>query len=133
MQIDRINRERIKNLKEELEGTWEPKTGTVYPALKSLAKKGYISIDVEMVQYLGEQLGEYPLVAANKIDKGNDPEIMENLEAFIMSLTEGEPEKAIGYIYPVSAKKGVGVGELKNQLVSRLYRKGFKDPFEYRR
>jgi len=98
-----------------------------------LAKKGYISIDVEMVQYLGEQLGEYPLVAANKIDKGNDPEIMENLEAFIMSLTEGEPEKAIGYIYPVSAKKGVGVGELKNQLVSRLYRKGFKDPFEYRR
>ena len=34
--------EMIKNLKEELEGTWEPKTGTVYPALKSLAKKGYI-------------------------------------------------------------------------------------------
>jgi hypothetical protein len=58
---------------------------------------------------------------------------MENLESFILSLTEGEPEKAIGYIYPVSAKKGVGVGELKNQLVSRLYRKGFSDPFEYRR
>ena len=34
--------EMIKNLKEELEGTWEPKTGTVYPALKSLEKKGYI-------------------------------------------------------------------------------------------
>ena len=25
-----------------LDGTWEPKTGTVYPALKSLEKKGYI-------------------------------------------------------------------------------------------
>ena len=98
-----------------------------------LAKKGYISIDVEMIQYLGKQLGEYPLVAANKIDKGNDETVMENLEAFILSLTEGEPEKAIGYIYPVSVKKGVGVGELKNQLVSKLYRKGFKDPFEYLR
>ena len=96
-----------------------------------LAKKGYISLDVEMVQYLGEELGEYPLVAANKIDKGSDAVIMENLEAFIMSLTDGEPEKALGYIYPVSSKKGVGVGELKNKLVSKLYRKGFSNPFEY--
>ena len=34
--------EMLKTLKEEFEGTWEPKTGTVYPALKSLTKKGYI-------------------------------------------------------------------------------------------
>jgi DNA-binding PadR family transcriptional regulator len=34
--------EMLKNLKEEFDGTWEPKTGTVYPALKSLEKKGYI-------------------------------------------------------------------------------------------
>jgi DNA-binding PadR family transcriptional regulator len=34
--------EMLKTLKEEFEGTWEPKTGTVYPALKSLEKKGYI-------------------------------------------------------------------------------------------
>lgn len=98
-----------------------------------LAKKGFISFDVEMIQYLEGQLGEYPFVAANKIDKGNDKEIMENLEAFIMSLTNGEPEIASGYIYPVSAKNNVGIGELKNQLVSKLYKKGFKTPFEYLR
>lgn len=34
--------EMLKTLKEEFQGTWEPKTGTVYPALKSLEKKGYI-------------------------------------------------------------------------------------------
>ena len=34
--------EMLKTLKEEFEGTWEPKTGTVYPALKSLTKKGFI-------------------------------------------------------------------------------------------
>ena len=34
--------EMLKTLKEEFKGTWEPKTGTVYPALKSLTKKGYI-------------------------------------------------------------------------------------------
>ena len=34
--------EMLKKLKEEFEGIWEPRTGTVYPALKSLEKKGYI-------------------------------------------------------------------------------------------
>jgi DNA-binding PadR family transcriptional regulator len=34
--------EMLKTLKEEFDGIWEPKTGTVYPALKSLEKKGYI-------------------------------------------------------------------------------------------
>jgi len=34
--------EMLVTLKDEFEGTWEPKTGTVYPALKSLEKKGYI-------------------------------------------------------------------------------------------
>jgi DNA-binding PadR family transcriptional regulator len=34
--------EMLKTLKDEFKGTWEPKTGTVYPALKSLEKKGFI-------------------------------------------------------------------------------------------
>jgi GTP-binding protein EngB required for normal cell division len=96
-----------------------------------LEKKGFISIDVEMVQYLGEKLGEYPLVAANKIDKGNEKVVIENLEAFIHSLTDGESEKAADYVYPISAKNNVGIGELKNQLVLKLSKKGFKKPFEY--
>ncbi len=96
-----------------------------------LAKKGFISIDVEMVQYLEEKLGEYPLVAANKIDKGREDEVIENLEAFIHNLTDGVPENATGYVYPISARNDIGIGELKNQLVSSLYKKGFKKPFEY--
>jgi DNA-binding PadR family transcriptional regulator len=34
--------EMLKKLKDEFEGIWEPKTGTVYPALKSLEKKKFI-------------------------------------------------------------------------------------------
>jgi GTP-binding protein EngB required for normal cell division len=96
-----------------------------------LAKKGFISIDVEMIQYLEENLAEYPLVAANKIDKGNDSEIMQNLDAFLNSLSDGEPQTVASYVFPISAKKGVGIGALKNELVSRLYKSGFMNPFDY--
>jgi DNA-binding PadR family transcriptional regulator len=34
--------EMLKQLMDEFEGTWTPKTGTVYPALKSLQKKGFV-------------------------------------------------------------------------------------------
>ena len=34
--------EMLKQLKDEFEGTWTPKTGTVYPALKSLQRKGFV-------------------------------------------------------------------------------------------
>lgn len=96
-----------------------------------LAKKGYISIDVEMVQYLEECTGEYPFVAANKIDKGNDKQVMDNLAAYINSLTDGQPELVAGYVYPISAKKGVGIGGLKKELVSKLQKNGYHNPFEY--
>ncbi|MDH5688317.1 MAG: 50S ribosome-binding GTPase, partial [Candidatus Bathyarchaeota archaeon] len=33
-----------------------------------LEKKGFVSVDVEMVQFLANTLCEFPLVAANKID-----------------------------------------------------------------
>ncbi len=33
----------LTNLREDFEGIWLPKTGTVYPALKTLVKKGLIS------------------------------------------------------------------------------------------
>jgi len=35
--------EMLKAIKDEFEGVWEPKTGTVYPALKSLEKHGLVS------------------------------------------------------------------------------------------
>jgi GTP-binding protein EngB required for normal cell division len=96
-----------------------------------LAKKGFINIDIEMAQYIRDNIGEFPFIAANKIDKKKDEEIIENLNAFINGLTDGKPEEAVDYIFPVSAKKGIGVGELKNRLVSKLNRNGFHNPFEY--
>jgi DNA-binding PadR family transcriptional regulator len=33
----------LKNLRDDFEGSWTPKTGTVYPALKTLVRKGLVS------------------------------------------------------------------------------------------
>ncbi len=96
-----------------------------------LAKKGLISLDVEMVGYLHDTLGEFPLVAANKIDKGGEREVAANLEAFLDRITGGVPSEAAGYVFPVSARHGVGVGPLKECFVKTLAAKGFRDPFEY--
>ena len=94
-----------------------------------LARKGFISIDIEMVQYIAEELGQFPFVAANKIDKGSEKEVMENLDAFLYGVTDGDPEAAVDYVFPVSAKKKVGIGQLKSKLVQRLAEAGFNTPF----
>ncbi len=95
-----------------------------------LAKKGYLSVDVEMVQYISENLGGYPFIAANKIDKGKDSDVMENMNAFLDSLTDGDPEDAVDYVFPISAKNKVGTGALKTRLVKTLIAQGFTNPFE---
>lgn len=94
-----------------------------------LARKGFISIDVEMVKYIAEELGTFPFVAANKIDKGSEREIMENMDAFLFGVTDGDPEAAVDYVFPVSAKKKIGIGQLKNRLVQTLNEKGYQNPF----
>ena len=96
---------------------------------RRLGKKGFISIDVEMVQYIAENLGQFPFVAANKIDKGKERDIMENMDAFLFGVTDGDPEAAVDYVFPISAKKKVGVGELKSKLVQTLREKGYSNPF----
>ena len=96
---------------------------------RRLAKKGFISIDVEMVQYIAETLGQFPFVAANKIDKGKEQDIMENMDAFLFGVTDGDPEAAVDYVFPISAKKKVGVGQLKSLLVQTLREKGYPNPF----
>ncbi len=95
-----------------------------------LAKKGFISIDVEMVQYIAENLGEFPFIAANKIDKGKEKDVMQNVAAFLDSVTDGDPDEAVDYVYPISAKNKIGTGQLKNQLVQVLKAKGFTNPFK---
>lgn len=96
---------------------------------KRMARKGLISIDIEMVQYIAEQLGQFPFVAANKIDKGSEREVMENLDAFLYGVSDGDPAAVVDYVFPISAKKKVGVGQLKSSLVQRLVKAGFNTPF----
>jgi len=95
-----------------------------------LAKKGFISVDVEMIQYITENLGEYPFIAANKIDKGKEQDVVRNVSAFLESLTDGDPETAVDYLFAISAKNKIGTGAMKSKLVQRLIKKGFTHPFE---
>ena len=94
-----------------------------------LEKKGIMSIDVKMVKFLEEILGEYPLIAANKIDKTNSYELEANLKEFIYRINIGSTnmEKKI---FPISVKKGTGLGELKDTIHSILVEKGYKTPFK---
>ncbi|OGD44929.1 hypothetical protein A3K69_08480, partial [Candidatus Bathyarchaeota archaeon RBG_16_57_9] len=105
---------------------------TFLEAEERLARKGYLSLDVEMVGYIRHTLGETPLVAANKIDKGSEEDVVANLEAFISRVAGGE-EDVRQHVFPVSAKTGDGVGALRGRLVEVLRRAGFRDPFEYLR
>jgi len=105
---------------------------TFLEAEERLARKGYLSLDVEMVGYIRHTLGEIPLVAANKIDKGSEEDVVANLEAFISRMAGGE-EDVRQHVFPVSAKTGDGVGALRGRLVEVLRRAGFRDPFEYLR
>ena len=97
-----------------------------------LSRKGIMSLDVEMVEYLRDTLGAFPLVAANKIDKGSEDEVVANLEAFIARVSEND-QAARDHVFPLSAKTGVGVGKLKERLMKNLWDAGFRDPFEYLR
>jgi GTP-binding protein EngB required for normal cell division len=89
-----------------------------------LAKKGFIPLDVEMVHYLKRDLGVNVLVAMNKIDKGPQDYIMDNVEALKEGLGPSIP------VYPVSARTGAGVGPLKDEVRKRLAHRGFQSPFE---
>ena len=95
-----------------------------------LEKKGIMSVDVEMVQFLANILGEFPLVAANKIDKTNRKELEANLNEFTNGISEGDPTKVKDHVFPISAKKGTGLGELKSTIHAKLVEKGYKTPFK---
>ena len=97
---------------------------------RRLAKKGFISVDVEMVLFLAKTLGEFPLVAANKIDRTNGETLEANLTAFRDQIRLGQPEPTSGYIFPVSAKKGDGLGALKAAIHEKLVAKGYRTPLK---
>jgi GTP-binding protein EngB required for normal cell division len=102
---------------------------TFIEANERMSKKGLINIDIEMVYYLKKTIGNYPLIVANKIDKGNEKQVLINIEAFVEAISKKNVEFA-SYVFPISAKKGIGVGHLKDTLVKKLVFEGFKKPFE---
>ena len=95
-----------------------------------LEKKGFMSVDVEMVKFLAANLDEFPLVAANKTDKTNKEELEANLNEFIARINNGDQTKVKNHIFLVSAKKGTGIGKLKSAIHERLVAKGYKTPFK---
>lgn len=95
-----------------------------------LEKKGIMSVDVEMVKFLAANLGEFPVVAANKMDKVNREELEANLNEFMSRISDGDPAKVEDHVFPVSAKKGIGLGEMKSFIHARLVAKGYKTPFK---
>ncbi len=97
-----------------------------------LEKKGFISVDVEMVQFLARTLGEFPFVAANKIDKASKEEIEANIEELRYRISSGHPLDVADYVFPVSAKTGEGLGVLKTAIHQRLVEKGYRTPFKTR-
>lgn len=99
---------------------------------RRLARKGFISVDVEMVTLLTEALDACPLVAANKIDKANRDTIAANLDAFLHDVDEGQSSSMASCVFPVSAKTGEGIGALKTTMHQRLVARGFRTPFAHR-
>ena len=95
-----------------------------------LEKKGIMSVDVEMVKFLADNLGELPLVAANKIDKIKKPELEASLEDLINRISDGNSTAVEDRVFPISAKKGKGLGELKSAIHTILVEKGYKTPFK---
>jgi len=98
--------------------------------ISTLEKKGFISVDVEMVQFLEKILGEFPLVAANKIDKVDKKEIDVNLKEFMHQVSTGHTLAVSDHVFPVSAKTGEGLGALKSAIHERLVAKGHRTPFK---
>jgi len=98
-----------------------------------LEKKGFMSVDVEMVKFLADKLGEFPVVAANKIDKTNSKEIEMNLNDFLNRISNGQPATVKDNVFTTSLKTGKGVSELKDAIHSKLIEKGYRTPFKVKK
>lgn len=112
--------EMLKQLKAEFEGTWEPKTGTVYPALRSLEKKGYVETkDLDGTDF-------YHIT-----DQGRS--VFELLMGHVIKSTEFSV-KYISVIFKwlsVERKQGaielMGILSQKEQILSHQLLKGFTE------
>jgi len=81
----------LKNLQEDFQETWSPQTGTIYPALKSMMKKGLITQEIngQIFYHLSEK--------GNMIIQELEDYIVEILlfsKEFIESILKRIPSKA---------------------------------------
>jgi len=97
-----------------------------------LEKKGILSIDVELIQFLAKTLHAFPLVAANKIDKTDTTELDATLHEFRHRISNGHPSAVADNVFPVSAKTGEGLSALKRAIHKKLVAKGYRTPFKVR-
>jgi len=95
-----------------------------------LEKKGFQSVDVEMVKFLAAHLGEFPVVVANKTDKTTTKELEANLNEFINRISDENPSAVESSVFTASLKTGKGVGLLKSAIHTRLLAKGYKTQFK---
>ena len=97
-----------------------------------LENKGFISVDVEMLKLLAKELGTFPFVAANKIDKADKETVESNLAELKQAIGSSD-HSFEGCVFPVSAKTGDGLGPLRKAIHERLVEGGYKTPFKSER
>lgn len=92
-----------------------------------LEKKGFISVDVEMTQFLLQTLPQRLIVVANKIDKLGITGRETALSAFMHEVGNESPNFSI---FLASAKTSDGIGPLKQMIHQSLVNEGFATPFK---
>ncbi len=103
---------------------------TFIEVTQRLERKGFRSLDLEMIKLLADVLRESPLVVANKIDKAGN-QLEDNVFELRNRVAEFNLPACNNCIFPVSAKTGEGLGALKNEIHKRLVNKGHRIPFDF--
>ena len=94
-----------------------------------LDRKGFIPIDIEMIQLLTQTTGTPPIIAVNKIDKITQRKLKSSIQDLENRLDNINPD-AKENVYILSAKTGQGAGALKGVMHQRLTNKGYRTPFK---
>lgn len=103
---------------------------TFIEVTRRLERKGFRSLDLEMIQLLSDALGGPPLIVANKIDKAGS-RLEDNISELRNRVVGLDLSAYNNCIFPVSAKTGEGLGALKNEIHKRLVNKGHRTPFGF--
>ena len=94
-----------------------------------LDRKGFIPIDIEMIQLLTQTTGTPPIIAVNKIDKTTQQKLKSSIQDLENRLDNINPD-ARENIHILSAKTGQGAGALKGTIHKQLTSKGYRTPFK---